>query len=161
MARRYAPLLCAIWDDPDFQSLSERAQRCYVLLISQRKLTMVGVLPFTPRSWSRGCNDTSTDDILQAIDELVATRFVIVDESTEELLVRTMVKHDPPRGPKSITAMWRSLEMVESPELRAAIVREIPAAVLTDDRRHRPHGCWMPHPMPLRMKLSTFQHHPR
>lgn len=138
MARRYAPLLCAIWDDPDFQSLTERAQRCYVLLISQRKLTMVGVLPFTPRSWSRGCNGTTTDDILEAIEELTNARFVIVDHDTEELLVRTMVKHDPPRGPKSITAMWRSLELVESPALRAAIVREIPPAVLTDDRSTPP-----------------------
>jgi len=138
VARRYAPLLCAIWDDPDFQNLSERAQRCYVLLISQRKLTMVGVLPFTPRSWSRGCKDTNTQDILDAIADLTRSRFVIVDDNTEELLVRTMVKHDPPRGPKSITAMWRSLEMVESPALRAAIVREIPPAVLADERSTPP-----------------------
>lgn len=132
MARRYAPLLCSIWDDADFQALSEGAQRCYVMLLSQRKLSMVGVLPYTPRSWSRGCAHTSTARIEEEIDELRLARFVVIDQVTDELLIRTMVKHDSPRGPKSVTAMWRALDAVDSPRLRREVLHHIPQSVWSE-----------------------------
>lgn len=130
MARRYAPILVSIWEDDDFQKLSEGAQRCYLMLLSQRKLSMVGVLPYTPRSWSRGCRYTTTETIEAELEELRAARFVIIDHGTDELLIRTVVKHDPPRGPKSVTAMWRALDAVDSVPLRREIVRYAPPSAL-------------------------------
>lgn len=132
MARRYAPVLCSIWDDPDFVALSPAAQRLYLLLLSQKKLTMVGVLPYAPRNWSRGNSETTPNDVECTIEELVAERFVIVDHDTDELLVRTMLKHDPPRGPKSRAAMWRSLSTVDSETIRRACVVYIDAEAWDD-----------------------------
>lgn len=127
MARRYAPVMCSIWDDEDFVALDPDAQRLYILLLSQKKLSMVGVVPYAPRNWSRGCHVTDATAIEATLAKLVAARFVIVDHDTDELLVRTMVKHDPPKGPKSRAAMWRALAAVDSEALRRAI------AVYIDD----------------------------
>ena len=126
MARKYGAIMCSIWDDPDFQALSERAQRVYVMLLSQKKMTMVGVLPLTPRSWSRGCNATTTQSVQEGIDELEAESFVIIDEETQELLIRTMVKHDPPKGTKTISAAWRAYSNVDSDEIKAVIHNLMP-----------------------------------
>jgi hypothetical protein len=123
---RYAMVLCSIWEDDDFRALSEGAQRCYLLLVSQRRRSMVGVLPYTPRSWARGCENTDIDDIEREIAELECANFVRVDLDTDELLVRTVLKHDPARGPKSIVAMWRSIDAIESRHLRSVVMQYVP-----------------------------------
>lgn len=129
MARRYAPVLCSIWDDPDFQQRTPAAQRLYILLLSQKKMSMVGVVPYSPRNWSRGSTHTTVDDIETALLDLIEHGYVLVDFDTDELLVRTMVKHDPPKGPKSRSAMWRSLAAVDSIELQRAVALLVPPDV--------------------------------
>lgn len=137
MARRYAPVLCAIWDDDDFIALDPDAQRLYLLLLSQKRLSMVGVMPYAPRNWARGCKATTAVDIENALARLIDARFVVVDDDTDELLVRTMLKHDPPKGAKSRTAMWRSLSTVDSESLRRACAVYIPDEIW-DDQTAKP-----------------------
>jgi hypothetical protein len=124
---RYAMIQCSIWEDSDFQALSEGAQRLYLLLLSQRRRSMVGVLPYTLRSWARGCTTTDVEHIAGVLAELEAAGFVVVDLDTDELLIRTVIKHDPPRGPKSIVAMWRAIDAIESPRLRDLVLQYVTA----------------------------------
>ena len=128
MARRYAPLMCAIWDDETFRSLSSDAQRLYMFLLSQRKMSMVGLLPLTPRAWARFASDLDQDIVQSALAELDVERFVVIDEDTQELLIRTVVTHDPPRGVKSIAAAWRVVDLIESDVLRQIVVDQLPGA---------------------------------
>jgi hypothetical protein len=121
MARKYGAIMCTIWTDDDFVALSRRAQCMYVALCSNQKMTMVGVLPFTTRAWSRSCGEMTPEMVREDIEELSDANFVVVDEDTEELLIRTIVKHDPPKGPKSIPAAWRAFKAVESETLRSVI----------------------------------------
>ena len=129
MARSHALIRCHIWDDPEFRALSVEAQRGYLLLLSQRKLSIAGVMSYTPTAWSRGCDATSAADVNRFIAELTGAGFVLLDPSTEELLIRTLVKHDPPRGAKSITALWRAWDAIDSELLRRAVVAAVPAEV--------------------------------
>lgn len=134
MARHHAPLLTSIWDDEDFCALPALAQRLYMQLLSQKRLSMVGVVPYSPRNWSRGCTELSIDDVLATLDILVETRYVLIDEDTEELLVRTILKHDPPRGAKSLRGMWNAWLEVDSKPLRRAILENV-----TDEMWSDPH----------------------
>ena len=138
VSRRYAPVLLSMWRDPDFRTLTVGAQRLYIVLLSDPRRSMVGAVPYTPRAWAATCATTTAEDIDGWLDELTDRRYVIVDTRTDELLIRTVVKHDPPAGPKQVVAMWRAWERIESEHLRRAVLAEIGADTWLLDPMSRP-----------------------
>lgn len=95
MARAYAKLLVSTWDpESDFPTLSRNAQWLYWVLISQPALSNAGVLPLQPRKWAGRASDADAETVAEALEELVRRGFVLVDEGTEEALVRTFIRHD-------------------------------------------------------------------
>lgn len=126
---RYVRVFTSIWDDDDFRALTERAQRAYMMLISQRDISHAGVLPLAERRWGRLAADTNATSIRQAIDELVNARFVVIDESTDELLVRSFVKYDQLyTSPNGLKAVRHAAGQVISKGLRDAIADAIKGA---------------------------------
>lgn len=103
---RYARIFATIWSDPDFVARTANAQRLYLLLVTQPDVSHCGVLPLTERRWARLALDTDVDSVRAALTELEANAFVIVDEHTEEVLIRSYIKHDgqwaSPNGQKAI-----------------------------------------------------------
>lgn len=94
MARKYANLLTAIWRDEDFRALPAAAQRTYMMLLSQPDITAAGTLALTVGRWARYAVDTKPADLRTDFEVLERARFVIVDDETEELLVRTFIVWD-------------------------------------------------------------------
>jgi hypothetical protein len=135
MARHFAQLEVAIWRDPDFKARSSAAQRMFMVLFSQAPLSPAGVLTLAIKKWSGFAPDTTQDDIRVALAELEQHRFVVVDEDTEELLVRSFIRRDG--GWKNHLKMWPGIRaaalQVESPVLRRSIARELQR--LPADRR--------------------------
>jgi len=131
--RTHAHLLTAIWSNPDWVALSQGAQRTYVLLLSQQKLTMVGLLDYLPSRWARLAADTTLASVEGHIDELEASRFVLVDPGSDELLIRTFVRHEvsPSKvaNPRWLAGLWGAWEGIASRQLRADAITEIPASV--------------------------------
>lgn len=125
MARRFAPLLTAIWDDDDFCALTPAAQRMYMQLLSQKRLSLCGVLPYAPRNLARGCTHLTVTDINTALEELEQHRYILIDHDTDEILVRTILKHDPPRGIKVIQGMWSSWLEIDSEPFRRHVVHSL------------------------------------
>ena len=138
MTRRYAPVLVSMFIDPDFRTLSKPAQRLYIVLLADPSRSMVGVVPYTPRAWTSTCARGDLEDTLAELAELIDRRYLIVDSQTDEVLIRTVVKHDPPAGPKSVTAMWRAWERVRSEHLQRAVLAELSAEVWLMDPMSRP-----------------------
>lgn len=136
--RHHAPLLTSIWDDEDFCALSGGEQRMYMQLLSQKRLSIVGVVPYTPRNWVRGCSELTLDGVLGLLGQLESKRYVLIDLETEELLVRTILKHDPPRGWKSIRGMWNAWLEVDSKPLRRAILEHVTEEMWTTENAPPP-----------------------
>jgi hypothetical protein len=140
MARTYAQVTVDIWEDPDWLALSQGAQRLYLLLLCQKKLSLIGLLPYTPARWARFAPDTDVADVEAAVAELEAGRFVVIDRETEELLIRTFVRHDITKVSKGATnskllkGMWSAWGAIESAELKRVVLREIPDAVWSAER---------------------------
>src|SRR3982751_3372132 len=84
MPRTFGRIQTDIWDDADFRALSEPAQRLYFMLISQSDLSLAGVLPLTPARWAGYSFQSTEDGINKALDELVATRFLLGDTASQE-----------------------------------------------------------------------------
>lgn len=153
MARTHGRILSTIWDDPDFLDLSGAAQRMYFLLISQKKLTLAGSLDFKPARW-RLSRDVTRADVEDALDDLEAHRFVVVDRETDELVIRTFVRHDSGYGRNSnlLKGVWSAWASIESPVLRKVVVDNLPDELWEQEKAPAPGAAqqmrWSPPPEP-------------
>lgn len=128
MKARYTRWFTSIWSDPDFTALSRAAQGCYFMLGTQPDLSHCGVLPLTMHRWARLAPDTDTESVRAALEELQTNRFVLIDHATEELLIRTFVKHDEQwRNPNGIKAIETARSRVVSVCLAAVIAATVQA----------------------------------
>lgn len=124
----YVKLLRSIWADPDFVGLPSSAQRTYLMLLSQPNLTMAGVMPVTLARWAGLSTDTKPGDIAADIETLAAARFVIHDETTDEICVRSYARVDRAwTSPKGMTGLVRSIVKVLSLPIREAIRADLHA----------------------------------
>jgi hypothetical protein len=122
----HARIKCTIWRDEDFRDLGVDAQWLYQRLLSDSSRNHAGVLALTRKRWvgsARGMTHERLDD---ALAELALRTFIVVDEDTEEVLVRTYVRHnDVASQPNVLKAALRQAGEVESPTLRAALAYEL------------------------------------
>ena len=134
MARSHARILTSIWSDPDFTALTPQSQRLYLFLLSQPKLTMVGVIDLMPGRWASKAAGMTINDIRTSLADLEHARFIVVDPIEEELLVRSIVKIDEAKNFKSRLGMWAAYEAVSSRRLRHVIAHEMPEHMFTDEQ---------------------------
>lgn len=131
MARSHARVKTSIHRDPDWLERSPEARWTYVALLSDPKLTIAGVMELAEKRWTRTTGyDMPT--LIAALVELEEHAYVVVDSDTDELLIRTLAKHDldPGRLNKNIgKGYWGAWGMVESPILRSVIVHELDDAL--------------------------------
>lgn len=132
--RHHGTLLTRIWNDPEFLALSHSAKGTYMMLLSQPKLSMCGVLDYMPERWAGYSPDTTGKSIAADLAALEAARFIIVDRSTYELAIRTMVKNDPPKNPNSAVGMWKAWAHIASEPIRRALTAEMPPMMWEDNR---------------------------
>ena len=141
MARSHGKILATVWRDPDWVKLSAHSQRLYLLLLSQPKLTLCGTLDLAVTKWARFADDTTPDTIECSLKELVLSDFVVVDLVTEEVAIRTFVRHDLNAGRMNknlAIGFWRAWDGIESETLRDLIVSQIPADLWDDMEEHAP-----------------------
>lgn len=150
MPLAHAVVSTSVWADEAWVALTGAAQRFYWLLLSQQKLSLIGTIDYLPSRWARMAADTSLDSIEAAVDELEASRFIVVDHDTDELLIRTFVRHDiekVQRNQNLLRGLWNAWAKIESRQLRLESLRNIPASVWTDPR------C-QPHPEATQIRRS-------
>jgi hypothetical protein len=116
MARGHGRILTSIWEDSDFLALTEDQQRLYLFLISQPNLNHAGLLDLTLRRWARKAAGLTVAELKERIDSLAKARFIVVDEDTEELLIRSFVRNDGVwRMPKVMGSMVSGALEISSP----------------------------------------------
>jgi len=134
MARTQAKILTTIWSDPDWLALTGNAQRVYLLLLSQPKLTIAGCLDVMPQRWANLAADDTPETIDRALYELAQARYIVVDG--DELVIRTFVAHDLGSGTVNgnlVKGMWSAWASIMSPTLRKVVVDEMPDKVYGRD----------------------------
>lgn len=132
MARTYGNIITAIWLDPDFRSLTAAAQHTYLMLVTQPDITSVGILPMTLRRWSNYAADTTVEGLSSALRYLSDRRFVVIDEDSEELLVRSFVRWDGGyKNPKRLMAIKSAAIAVNGGLLRGVLAGELDRLSIT------------------------------
>jgi hypothetical protein len=126
MARSHARISTSIWADRDFLARTGEAQRLYMQLLSQPDLSHAGKLSLTTRRWSRMRADADEAVVRAALLELDESRFLVVDEDTEEVLIRSLIRNDGVwKQPKVLAVAIVEASRIVSPKLRAAIFDEL------------------------------------
>lgn len=126
MARDHARIKTRIWEDPDFLALKVAEQHAYFMLGSNLGLSRCGVITYIPARFDHLASDLTEAKIRRAVDGLRASRFVVVDDRTQEILVRSYVRHDGVLDRLNMgKATGTAFEAVVSAKLRRAIGDEL------------------------------------
>jgi hypothetical protein len=126
MANDFAPLLRSIWSDEDWRALSMDAQHVYLMLMSHPDRNSAGVLSLTLKKWTRLAADLSPDRLDTALAELDDASFIVLDDSTEEVLVRAFIRRaNVYKHIRMMANALREISEVESERLRSALGQEL------------------------------------
>lgn len=126
MARDRANIRLDMWADQDWRDLSEGAQHLYMLLMSHPTLSYAGVADWKPgRLAAMTCGKTSAEIVADAA-QLRERFFIVVDADSEEVLVRSFIKHDGlMKQPKLVVSMTNAYAAVASRSIREVIAFEV------------------------------------
>lgn len=126
MPRNYGQLHHVLWNDADFRSLTVPAQHLYMLLISDPRLNYCGVTSWHAGRIAARSAENGARDTFLAASELCEKRFLVIDESTEEVLLRSFVRRDEfMKNPRLAVSMTKDFGTVASNMIRAVIVDEL------------------------------------
>ena len=126
MARKYAALRLDMLADVKFRALTGGAQRLYMTLLAHNTLTYCGVADWRPKRLAHYTSDSTVESIEAEGAELAAGLFIVIDEDTDEVLIRSYIKYD------EVMRQWRlaaslaaSFGSIVSDTIRAVVVDEL------------------------------------
>lgn len=126
MAREHAAIRLDIWGDDDWRNLSMAAQHLYLHLLSTPTLSYAGVADWRPARIAGMSAGSTRASVTAAADELEAALFIVRDDETEEVLIRSFLKHDGLlHKPNVAKAMVSAYTKTVSSKLRGVIVHEL------------------------------------
>lgn len=126
MARERATINIDIWSDDDFRNLTAPAQSLYFKLTSHPKLDYCGCVEFHPGRLAAMSREATVGDIMVAAQELSDAFFIVVDQTTDEALVRSFLRHDGlMRQPRLAVSAAKAFGSIASNKIRAVVVHEL------------------------------------
>lgn len=115
----------AIWQDADFRALPPLAQHLYFVLWTHPGLSYAGVADWRPARLAPMAGGWTRTDVEAAAACLEARLFIVVDQDTEECLVRSYVRFDGLMRQANLAVSFaNAYAEVASNDIRRVIVRE-------------------------------------
>ena len=126
MARDRANINTGIWTDDEFIDITRDEQWLYFLLMTDPKLSYAGVTDWRPGRIAQRSSNTTKEDIEQAGAMLQAGRYIFIDEDTEEVLVRSFLRHDGLlKQPRLGVSMFNAYGSIASKDIRKVVIHEL------------------------------------
>ena len=126
MARDHARIRIDIWADDDWRDLPSLPQWLYLHLLTSPALNFCGVTDWRPARIAALAAELTGDDVEYAAAWLEAGEFVVIDRASEEVLIRSWVKHDGlVSSPNMTKAMAKAHAAIGSSIIRAVVVDQL------------------------------------
>jgi len=126
MARTHARLSLELWNDDDWLSLTPRAQHLYMVFLTSPDLSYAGVADWRPGRLRNRAAEWPMLDLMMAAQELSQSYFLIFDDETEEVGIRSFIRHDGlMKQPRMAVSMATAFGRIASRKIRAGIVYEL------------------------------------
>lgn len=139
MAREIANIRLEMWGDREWRSLTQPAQHLYLYLLSSPSLDYAGVADWRPNRIAALTEGVTPADVIAAGAELQAKAFVYVDDVTEEVFIRSFVKHDGLlKHPRIPVAMAKDFADISSADIQDYFIHEL----VKESKRDPDLKCW-------------------
>lgn len=126
MPRESARINVDIWSDDDFRDLTAPAQALYFKLTTHPGLTYAGTLDWHPGRIAALSREETVRDVMIAAGELSHNYFCVFDQDTDEVLVRSFLRHDGLLKQERLhVSVAKAFGSVASNKIRAVIVHEL------------------------------------
>lgn len=126
MPRDHARMRLDMWSDEDYTSLTSSEQWLYERLLMHAGLSYCGVTEWRPGRLAASAVDLSAVDVEMFAVGAELKTFLVIDRDTEEVLIRSFVKHDKLMDKWNMAAaVANSFHRVASKALRGVIVHEL------------------------------------
>lgn len=126
MARDHARIRLDIWADDDYRQLTSSAQWLYEHLLTSPSLSFAGIADWRPARIAAHTADLTAHDVELFAADLEDGQYVVIDRTSEEVLVRSFVKHDGLlRSPNMSKALVKSHAEIASSVLRAVVIDQL------------------------------------
>jgi hypothetical protein len=126
LPKEYGQLRHDIWSDDDWLNLTVAAQHLYMTLLADAGLSYCGVADWRPGKIAQRATENPTTATILAAQELSYAFFIVVDEDSEEVLIRSYLRHDPIlKNPRLAVTMSKEYGTIGSRKIRAALVHEL------------------------------------
>ena len=126
MARERANINTAIWGDRDWRKLTSSAKCLYMLLLTHPTISYAGVVDWRPNKLAPLSPDTTPESLEVLADELQDARFVFVDHESEEVLIRSYLRHDGIlKQPKLSVSMANAYSAISSMKVQDIVAFEL------------------------------------
>lgn len=126
MARNFAKIQTAIWTDDDFLDLTLTEQWLYLHIVTHDDLTFAGSMDWRPKKVVPMAHGLTLGEVADAAEVLRAKRYFIIDDDTEEVLVRTYVRNDELlRQPNMGIPVGKAYRSMSSRVLRGVFIHEL------------------------------------
>lgn len=126
MARDRANIRIDLWADGDWRKLSLGAQHLYLLLLSHSTLNYAGVADWRSGRLAALTSGRTRSDIDDDARELQAAHFIHADNETEEIMIRSFLRHDGViKHPRLHVSMAKDYAGISSEDIRAYIAFEL------------------------------------
>ena len=126
MARDRASIRIDMWGDGDWRDLPQPAQHLYMLLLSHPKLSYAGVTEWHPGKLAAMTRGVDAGQVVASGAVLESLGFIVVEPSTDEVLVRSFIKHDGlMKQPKLVVSMTTAYAAVASRRIQLVIAHEV------------------------------------
>lgn len=126
MARGQANIQRDIWTSQEFRDLTESEQRLYFFLLSNDTLSYAGVGDWRPKRLKKFAADSSAEHMAKVGESLQSKSFILIDEDTEEVLIRSFLKHDGVlKQPRLTVSMANAYGGIASEKIRAVLIYEL------------------------------------
>ena len=115
-----------IWTDQDWRDVPKSAKYLYLLLLTHPTLNYAGVVDWRPARIAAMSPDDTADSVRSDAEALQEARFVFVDDDTEEILIRSFLRHDGLlKQPKLSISMVNAFGSIASKPIRQIVTHEI------------------------------------
>jgi hypothetical protein len=125
MARDHTRVNLALWSDPDWRKLPPAAQHLYLTLWTSPGRTYCGTHDWRPNRLVKLAAGFTAEHLRTVAACLQARHFLVIDEETEEALIRSWARFDGlMRQPRMAVSYASAYADVASPTLRQVLVHE-------------------------------------
>lgn len=145
MPRDRANLRTDIWGDGDWRRLSFGAQWLYQHALTHATMTAVGTVDWRPTRILHAAQGLTLPVLREFARELSDAFFLVIDEDTEEALVRSYFRHDGVlSNPNMVKTIKRDYASVTSDLLRGVISHEANRlrSEFPDGMTEKPYNVW-------------------